>query len=55
MSQTVIKITSMLEPLARSRRHHARWRLLVATEATCWLEGKTAAKLATLQRRDTQL
>jgi hypothetical protein len=35
MSQTVIKIISRLEPLVRSRRHHAQWRLLVDTEATC--------------------
>jgi len=40
MSQTVIKIISMLEPLVRSRRHHASWRLLVDTEAICWLEVK---------------
>jgi hypothetical protein len=40
MSQTVSKITAMLEPLVRSGRHHARWRLLVDIEATCWLEVK---------------
>jgi hypothetical protein len=40
MSQTVIKIISMLEPLVRSGRHHTRWRLLVDIEATCWLEVK---------------
>jgi hypothetical protein len=36
----VIKIISMLEPLVRSGRHHAQWRLLVDIEATFWLEVK---------------
>ena len=40
MSQTVIKIIAMLEPLVRSSRHHALWCLRVDTEAPCWLEVK---------------